>query len=72
MTADLAATIVRQLEEAAFEDCMAKGRFDLLDNIRERGYTLTDDADGYMRFWVADELVLVVSVGVDGALQRLN
>lgn len=69
---DAAKGIVAVIEEAAFEECKAKGRYDLLDAIREGGYDLTDEPDGSMRFVVAGETILTVTLGRDGAIQRLN
>lgn len=69
---DLVSGIVASIEEAVFDECKAKGRYDLLDAIREKGYEFTEDPDGFMRFRVAGEVVLVVTMDESGAVERMN
>lgn len=49
---DRAHLIVKALEERVYAECMAKGRLDILDAIREGGFRLVDDGDLYFSMWV--------------------
>jgi hypothetical protein len=48
-----AADVVARLEEAAFAEMQANGRYDLMDALHEGGYDLQKVADGLLRFMVA-------------------
>jgi hypothetical protein len=67
-----AADVVARLEEAAFAEMQANGRYDLMDALHEGGYDLQKVADGLLRFMVAGEVVLVVTIGLDGSIERMN
>jgi hypothetical protein len=67
-----AADVVARLEEAAFADMLAKGRYDLLDAVKANGYDLQKVADGLLRFMVAGEVVLVVTIDTEGNITRMN
>lgn len=70
---DTAATIVRIVEEAAYRTLTEQNRFDLLDEIRERGYAFEPDpASGVFEFRVGSVVVLRCHIGPDGHLERLN
>lgn len=63
---------VKAMENYVFHDCVTKGRFDLLDAIREGGYELRDEGDQVISFWVGDERVLRVQLHAGLPNERLN
>ncbi len=67
-----AEAIVKQIEEAAFNDIKSHGRYDLLDALEASGYELTERHDGLLHFVVGGETVLIIRIGPEGALERLN
>lgn len=69
---DRAHRTVKALEEYVFNDCMAKGRLDILDAIREGGYELRDDGGDVVSFWVGSERVLRVQLHAGLPSARLN
>lgn len=64
-------SLVRQLEEAAWHECVRRERWDLLVAIREGGYELTERPDRTLEWKAGGEVVLLVRIGLDGQLQRL-
>jgi hypothetical protein len=69
---DRAHAIVKALEERVYAECMAKGRLDILDAIREGGYQLRDDGDLHFSFWVGQERVMQVRLNVPLRAELLN
>jgi hypothetical protein len=69
---DHASRIVKALEQTVYAECMAKGRLDVLDWIREFGFELRDDGDNLISFMVAGEQVLQVRLTAPLPRELLN
>lgn len=65
-----ATSIAKQLEEAAWTECIAHERFDLLDAIREGGYEIVDRPDGWTAWIAGGQTILVFRIGPHGELER--
>jgi hypothetical protein len=69
---DRAHRTVKAMEEYVYRDCLAKGRLDLLDAIREGGYELRDEGDQVVSMWVGTERVIRVRLNAGLPDERLN